>query len=289
MAVFDDAAFDAPAAGADWCGDRTRHVAEPVRSFLETTGCGMEGSVAGHEIWMGSAAWLESRGACSRRREGGCRARGESDSSRRDLRIKGSVVHVAMDGQYRGGFVLAGAMRPETGAAHGQVDEALRAGVVERRQRKGAGAVCRDFWRPGALHFNQSPLNKLGFIRQLQDSGRTVMMVGDGLNDAGGLQQSDVGVAVVENVSAFSPASDVILAADMVSRLAEILSFAKHSVRVVRASFLVSAAYNVVGIYIAARGGLSPVVCAILMPLSSVTVVAFACGATAWRARRLDF
>jgi len=101
------------------------------------------------------------------------------------------------------------------------------------------------------------------------------------------LQQSDVGVAVVENVSAFSPASDVILAADMVPRLAAVLRFAKQSVRVVRFSFLVSAAYNAVGIYIAARGWLSPVVCAILMPLSSVTVVAFACGAATWLGRRV--
>jgi P-type Cu+ transporter len=115
------------------------------------------------------------------------------------------------------------------------------------------------------------------------------MMVGDGLNDAGALRQADTGVAVVENVSAFSPASDVILAADMVPRLAAVLRFAKQSVRVVQAAFLISAAYNAVGIYIAARGGLSPVVCAILMPLSSVTVVAFACGATAWLGRRLDF
>ena len=137
------------------------------------------------------------------------------------------------------------------------------------------------------MHFNQSPLNKLGFIRDLQVAHRKVMMVGDGLNDAGALKQSDVGMAVVENVSAFSPASDVILTAGMVPRLAEVLRFAKQSVRVVRAAFWISAAYNAVGIYIAARGWLAPVVCAVLMPLSSVTVVAFACGVTSWLARRV--
>jgi Cu+-exporting ATPase len=129
-------------------------------------------------------------------------------------------------------------------------------------------------------------LDKLDFIRDLQQSGRTVMMVGDGLNDAGALQQSDVGVAVVENVSAFSPASDVIAASNTVPRLGGVLRFAKDTVRVVRVAFLVSAAYNLVGIAIAASGRLSPVVCAVLMPLSSITVVVFACGATTWAARR---
>src|SRR5690606_23342626 len=114
----------------------------------------------------------------------------------------------------------------------------------------------------------------------------TVMMVGDGLNDAGALRQADVGVAVVENVSAFSPASDVILAAERVPQTAELLRYAKQSLRVVRTAFWISAAYNVVGVAIAASGKLAPVVCAILMPVSSVTVVAFACGTATWLGRR---
>ena len=109
---------------------------------------------------------------------------------------------------------------------------------------------------------------------------------GDGLNDAGALQQSDVGVAVVENVSAFSPSSDVIMAGSMVPRLDAAIRFSKAAARIVRASFVVSTLYNVIGVGIAAAGYLAPVVCAILMPLSSITVVAFACGMTAVAARR---
>lgn len=276
------------------------HFPEPVRSFLETPGSGMEGSVDRHEIWMGSAAWLGSRGARSaaftplplapkeaaqetpepldisalKRPEG--RAPGEA----------GSVVHVAIDGKYRGRFELTAAVRPEL--------EQMAAGLPERFSvALLSGDTAREHNRFAALfgdrvelRFKQSPLDKLNFIQQQQAAGKTVMMVGDGLNDAGALQQSDVGVAVVEKVSAFSPASDVILAASMVARVNSLLHYARQSVRVVHAAFLVSALYNVLGVAIAASGRLSPVVCAILMPLSSITVVGFACGAATWAARR---
>ena len=115
------------------------------------------------------------------------------------------------------------------------------------------------------------------------------MMVGDGLNDAGALRQSDVGVAVVEKVGAFSAASDIIIEADQVRHLTDVIALARHSVRVVRAGLWISSAYNLVGVSIAAAGLLSPLVCSILMPLSSVSVVLFGCGATAWYARRCGF
>ncbi len=136
------------------------------------------------------------------------------------------------------------------------------------------------------LCFNQSPLAKLEFIKELQARGRTVMMVGDGLNDAGALRQSDVGVAVVERTGAFSPASDVILEAERVCRLGDLIAFSRRSTRIIRLSFALSALYNLVGISIAAMGILSPLVAAILMPLSSVSVVLFACGLTTWAARK---
>jgi Cu+-exporting ATPase len=137
------------------------------------------------------------------------------------------------------------------------------------------------------LCFEQSPTDKLQAIEALQGTGATVMMVGDGLNDAGALRQSDVGVAVVEEVGTFSPASDVIMEARHVPALATLVTFARRSVFVVWASILLSLAYNVVGLGFAASGRLSPIVCAILMPLSSITVVTFASMAVGWMARRV--
>jgi Cu+-exporting ATPase len=199
---------------------------------------------------------------------------------------EGSAVWVAIDGRYRGRFVLSNTLRPDADRLLAGLRPAFEVSLLSgdnEKERLRFGALFGEDTR---LHFNQSPLDKLGFVRRLQSSGRRVMMVGDGLNDAGALRQSDVGVAVVETAGAFSPASDVILSAALVSRLGEVLRFARQSVRIVRLSFVLSSVYNVIGISIAARGQLSPAICALLMPLSSATVVAFACGATAWLGRR---
>jgi Cu+-exporting ATPase len=196
------------------------------------------------------------------------------------------VVCLAVEGKLRGAFVLANTVRPETGRLLGELGKtcelALLSGDNEKEREKFRGL----FGPQSRLHFNQSPLEKLGFIRRLQETGRVVMMVGDGLNDAGALKQSDVGVAVVEKVGAFSPASDVIMAADQVCRAHKMLEFSRKAARIVRVSFAISAGYNLVGISIASAGILSPLICAILMPLSSISVVLFACGATAWAAKK---
>ena len=262
----------------------------PVAEFVETPGCGIEGRVAGHEVRLGSRAWLERCGVVTSEALGAnAGPDGESSSAPQvpgTAQANGSEVCLAIDGKLRGAFTLANAVRPETDEMlrelSGRYELALLSGDNEKERERFRSLFGDD----AALHFNQSPLDKLGFIRRLQESGKRVMMVGDGLNDAGALKQSDVGVAVVEKAGAFSPASDVIMEAGRVPRLARILTLARKTNQIVRLSFGISAAYNLAGISIAAAGILSPVICAILMPVSSISVVLFACSATKLAAKR---
>ena len=182
--------------------------------------------------------------------------------------------------------MLANSLRPQIDELFsklaGRCELTLLSGDNQKERARFSGLFGGD----ARLHFHQSPADKLGFIRCLKESARTVMMVGDGLNDAGALKQSDVGVAVVEKIGIFSPASDVILEANQLPQLSQVLNFARSSTRIVRASFGISAIYNLIGVSIASAGILSPLICAVLMPLSSISVVLFACGMTNWAGRR---
>lgn len=243
--------------------------APPLHDYLETPGAGLRAAIGQHRLHLGSKQWLE----------------------RCDIPVPtlpaaaGTQAILAIDGRVRGAFVIQGTVRPDTERLLRELaqryDLALLSGDTERERER-----FQELFGPTAhLQFNQSPLDKLGFIRRLQEGGQVVMMVGDGLNDAGALQQSDIGVAVVERIGAFSPASDIILPGSHVPRLGAILRLARQATRIVRLSFGISALYNALGISIAAAGMLSPLFCAVLMPLSSVSVVLVACGATAWAAR----
>jgi P-type Cu+ transporter len=226
--------------------------------------------VDGHWLRLGSVAWL----------------RGEGVTVPDEPGEPGGSAGLVIDGKFRGTFRLANALRPAVGQLIRALGRRYTLALLSGDQPREYDSFRTLFGPDAELRFQQSPIQKLEYVRQLQAAGKTVLMVGDGLNDAGAFQQSDVGVAVVESIGAFSPASDVILDADEVPALADLPQFARRSIRVVRLSLGLSALYNVVGISIAAAGLLSPLICAILMPLSSITVVLFATSATSLAFRR---
>ncbi|MCB0723715.1 MAG: heavy metal translocating P-type ATPase metal-binding domain-containing protein [Ignavibacteriae bacterium] len=137
-----------------------------------------------------------------------------------------------------------------------------------------------------SIHFNMSAHDKLEYIKDLQLKKNTVLMIGDGLNDAGALKQSNIGISVSENINNFTPASDGILESGMFEKLESLIVFSKDSMAIIKISFVLSIFYNIAGLGFALQGLLTPLSAAILMPLSSITITAFGVLAGNFAAKR---
>lgn len=242
-----------------------RGQAGPATGVAEEVGAGIRGEVDGHVVRIGSATF----------------AAGEE----RPRSHGAAHVHVSVDGAHLGHFEIS--KRPRTGMA-GTV--AAAACLTDTYLLTGDLSVDQDIagvFAPHQVRTGCSPAGKAVFVRGLQAKGRRVMMVGDGLNDAGALRQSDVGITVSETSAALTPASDAILDVRAFGDLPGALRLARSARRIVRASLLLSLGYNITGVSFAVSGQLTPLIAAILMPLSSVTVVGFVSLSVWIRARRL--
>ncbi|MGF2412719.1 MAG: heavy metal translocating P-type ATPase, partial [Ferruginibacter sp.] len=228
----------------------------PVDQFNEYTGKGLQAIVNGIDVKMGSASFMHqfNPGFAS------------YDT--------GSHVHVMMNNVHMGRFNVSNQYRP---GVEQLVDELKNKGLV-LSVLSGDNDAERDnlkkiFGAAADLNFNQTPQQKLDFIEALQKDKKNVLMLGDGLNDAGALMQSNVGIAVSDNTAQFSPACDAILAGENVQLLEKFIAFAKSGKTIVTASFILSILYNIAGLSFAVQGILSPMVAAILMPASSISIV----------------
>ncbi|MGB3180192.1 MAG: heavy metal translocating P-type ATPase metal-binding domain-containing protein [Cyclobacteriaceae bacterium] len=219
-----------------------------VKQYFEIPGKGITGKVEGTNYTIGSAAFTGN------------------------TPLEGTAVFVTINRKPSGYFSFASHFR-----------SGLFASLLKLKQKFELHLLSGDNERDGkklsayftALHFHQKPAGKHKYVSALQEKGATVMMLGDGLNDAGALRESHVGVSVSDDVYQFSPACDAILDAEKLKNLPGLLGLARYSRKVVYAAFGLSFAYNAIGIGFALAGLLTPLVSAILMPLSSLTVVAF--------------
>ncbi|MCX6352132.1 MAG: heavy metal translocating P-type ATPase metal-binding domain-containing protein [Bacteroidetes bacterium] len=194
-----------------------------------------------------------------------------------------SGTYVSIDGQIKGKFNLNHSFRED-------VKEVLDKLKISKEIYVLSGDNTRDkemlsqFLSEGNIHFHQAPQDKMDFISSLKNNHKKVMMIGDGLNDAGALQVSNFGVTVNDDINAFSPASDAILDAKFLGRLPQLIRFAAATKRIIYTSFLFSILYNSFGLYFAVQGLLAPWVAAVLMPISSITVVLYTQGLVRWAA-----
>jgi Cu+-exporting ATPase len=246
-----------------WLGDLP---VQPVTSFREIPGKGIEGTIAGKALKLGSFAFTH-------------------DSSTVDTDAH-TQTYLIINGEERGSFGMGNQYR--NGLM--QLVAHLRTNVG-LSLLSGDNAAERDRLLPyfGAaenMRFNQSPADKLAYVESVQARGNRVLMVGDGLNDAGALRQAEVGVAITEDVNAFFPASDALLEASQFNRLGDFIGFSRSAVNMVKISFLLSVVYNIIGLSWAVSGQLSPVIAAIFMPLSSLSVVLLSVFGTKFVARQ---
>ena len=199
-----------------------------------------------------------------------------------------TAVHLSTNKKYKGRFVFHNQYREGVSDVLSKIKETMDVAVLsgDHDGEKNRLEALLPALTP--LYFNQQPTDKLEFIKELQTQGKQVLMVGDGLNDAGALAQSNVGIAISENVNVFSPACDGILDASKFSALGEYISASKKAMKIIKLSFVLSLLYNVIGLYFAVTGQLKPVIAAILMPLSSISIVAFTTIATNWLGKKMN-
>ncbi|MFK7001316.1 heavy metal translocating P-type ATPase metal-binding domain-containing protein [Flavobacterium oreochromis] len=225
-----------------------------ITRFEEVTGKGIFAELNGHLVKLGSSQFLQHM----------------SENTH-----KKTKVHVEVDGVYKGNYVFNNQYREGLEQLFEKLSKVYKL-VVLSGDNDGERRILEKMLPSSTtLVFNQKPEQKLQFIEKLQKEGKNVMMVGDGLNDAGALAQSNIGIAISENVNVFSPACDGILDAIQFSKIDFFMRYSKNAMKTIYMSFGLSLLYNVIGLSYAITGNLLPIVAAIIMPLSTVTIVSF--------------
>lgn len=240
----------------------------PVKDFIEQKGMGSAAIIDGQQVKLGSEEYVT-----------GLRPTHQADSAK---------VFVSINGETLGYFAIKTAYRDGLAELIHHLslryDMAVISGDNNAEER-----LLRKVFGPGSqLLFKQSPQQKLDYVKQLQQKGKKVLMIGDGLNDAGALQQSNAGIVISDDINNFSPACDAILDGKQFAQLARLLDYCKKEKSIIYGSFIISILYNLIGLSYAVQGQLSPVIAAILMPVSSVSIVLYTTLASRWMGRQLE-
>ncbi|MDX1444927.1 heavy metal translocating P-type ATPase [Lishizhenia sp.] len=210
---------------------------------------------------------------------------GSSDFTALEHKKDYNGVFVTINGYYHCWFSVTHNYRPGIQESLAQLHKTYQLHLLTGDKNKDE-ALLKEKYGFSQLHFNQKPSDKLRYVQALEKAGKKVMMIGDGINDAAALSSSSFGIAVANKEHGFTPASDAILDGKKLHLLPQILKFALNSKRIVVSSFTLSFLYNAIGLFIAVQGIFAPVFAAILMPLSSISVVIFTTLSTSLSARR---
>ncbi|HZH87012.1 MAG TPA: heavy metal translocating P-type ATPase metal-binding domain-containing protein [Brumimicrobium sp.] len=133
--------------------------------------------------------------------------------------------------------------------------------------------LFKDLEQPIDMYFNLSPTDKKNHIIRFNESGDVVAFIGDGLNDSEALEEAELGISVSEDEFRFTPKCDAIIESDKIKQLKSFFKFGLHSKKVLRICMYFSLTYNTFGITFAFMGYVTPLFAAILMPISSISIV----------------
>lgn len=236
-----------------------------VSAYREFPGKGIEGVVENSLVKMGSCVFITG-----------------------NIKLhKDTVVYVSFDDETVGWFSFGNNYRKGIPALIKNLKNKYRLSVLTGDNEAEKDMLWKLMGNETSLLFYQAPEQKLNYIKTLQAGGEKVMMIGDGLNDAGALKQADAGIALSEDNNNFTPSSDGIIAAGSFLKLSKFIRLCKANRYIVSTSFIISITYNIIGLYFAVQGRLSPLVAAILMPSSSLCIFLFTFGTTNWLAKRM--
>ncbi len=235
-----------------------------VKNFKEIPSEGLTGLVDGEEVKVGNRHFVGGEEA------------GDGQT--------GSRVYVAINGKAKGYYRIENKFREGLREVLNQMGK-YAIHVISGDNDKDAGRLHKIFPENTIFNFNLSPTDKRDYIQQLHKKGKQVVMIGDGLNDAGALRESKAGISIADDIFLFSPASDAILESGSFKWLPCLFRYFRTSLNILKTSYLLSFLYNMVGLYFAVTAQLSPILAAVLMPLSSVSVVLFTTAATSLAAR----
>ena len=185
----------------------------------------------------------------------------------------GSRIYLSIDAVFQGFFEVRNKYRNQLKHVIEKLARSFKLSVLSGDNDGEKDRLKNYFDANTEMVFNQSPTDKLNYIKELQNSGKVVLMFGDGLNDAGALKQSDVGIAISDNMNNFSPSCDVIMAGENFHQLNELIEFCKKQKVVIFTCFSVSILYNFIGLYYAIIGDLKPLIAAVLMPASTISIL----------------
>lgn len=234
-----------------------------IQLYDEQEGKGINAVVDGHRIQIGR-----------------CIAENSAESSQisfmnvQPASSSGSQVGVWIDGQELGFVDFRPIWRDGMENSIHQLGNHYELHLLSGDNPRDGERIGHWFPPESSLHFLQSPGDKKQYIERLSRC-RTggVAMIGDGLNDASALKAADIGIAISEKSGQFSPACDAILAGHSLNKLPRILAFVRELPRVLYINLTFSVAYNAVGLSFALSGTLTPLLSAIFMPLSSLTIL----------------